>query len=148
MWKAIGIVILLTACAAPAPEPVSDAAAAATPRPPEQEERVPIQPGSGARELQPGVFVEILQQADQSGVGVENDQPFTMGVTYYRTDGAEFNKAVASTRWSLLSEAERAGLRGMRSGEKRRIWHCNNPDRTNCVVEDILVPSVSERRPN
>ena len=103
----------------------------------EPEYMAPLRPTGRAREVGKNLFVEQLRAPNPGGAAIESGRVFLFIETVYDKEGRDVATSVPSTSWSLLPEASRTELQGMRVGERRRIWRCTSEAGSPCTVEDV-----------
>lgn len=110
---------------------------------------VPVRPIEGAQRLGPNLYFVRLRAPNPNGRSIEEDWPFLTIQTTYDKSGFEFSTSVPSSKWSLVPEAARATLRGMKAGEQRRVWDCTEIATAPCKVSDIqILEMTGQWRPN
>ena len=143
--------LLLSACDGPSerldrPIPGADLPAQTIDSPPSPAV-VPAIPPGDAREVAPLVYVAVVRPPRPGAAALDSDREFLFVETTYDTQGREEATSVPSTKWSLLSSSQKAVFAGMRSGEIRRIWRCQNERAGPCRAEEVQVYDLSKRKP-
>jgi len=142
----IAILFALLGCALGCgrePVPSTDTTATAAPSAPE----VPLLPPPEAVEAAPGTYVLTVFRRAKPGARVETMREIYFFETMYDAAGRNVGTSVPSTTWALVPEAMRVPLTGMQSGDRRRIWRCENGRKGPCRVEDVQVFDGAETQP-